>query len=318
MRETKNIEKWLETGQIPVSEKNLPTEIAEPWFQVSEKQLQLEGLCFDREGNLFFVEVFGGTVFKLELPDKKLIKIAELPGENPAAIKIHQDSRLFVACLGNFKDSGSVVALSPDGKEQEIIIKKEQHFVIDDLVFDKKGGFYFTDFKGYSCEPTGGVYYVSPDYQQITKVMGNLAVPNGVALTPEQNALWVTEMSNNRLHYWTLEEDGVTIPAFGSSVPYHFTGLEGPDSCCIDDDGNLYVAMYMQGRVLVFNSSGYPVHQILLPERLNYHMLRSTHPMLIPGTSELLICSNDGEGGGGSWIYKAQALGKAYKSYQFL
>jgi sugar lactone lactonase YvrE len=34
----------------------------------------------------------------------------------------------------------------------------------------------------------------------------------------------------------------VTIAPFGASIPYYFTGHEGPDSCCIDSDDNLYVA----------------------------------------------------------------------------
>jgi lactonase len=32
-----------------------------------------------------------------------------------------------------------------------------------------------------------------------------------------------------------------------------------------DADGNLYVAIYGQGRVLVFNKNGLPIGQILLP-----------------------------------------------------
>jgi lactonase len=34
-----------------------------------------------------------------------------------------------------------------------------------------------------------------------------------------------------------------------------------------DSDGNLYVAMYGQGRVLVFNKNGIPMGQVLLPGR---------------------------------------------------
>lgn len=309
-------EEWLKEKVVPVSERGIPMQIAEPWFQVSPQHLQLEGLCFDRQGNLYFVEVFGGKIFRLELPEKRLVEICQLEGENPAALKIHKDGRLFIACLGDFDHTGSVIAMNPDGSNQEVIISKAQGYVVDDLVFDKSGGFYFTDFKGYSCDPAGGVYYVSPD-GQITQVMGNLAVPNGVALNPAQDGLWVTEMSNNRLHYWSLEEDGVTIPAFGSSVPYHFSGLEGPDSCCIDNAGNLYVAMYMQGRVLVFNPHGYPIQQVMIPGRNEGRMLRSTHPMLVPGTEELIICANDGAGDGGSWLYKAKGMGEAYRGFQF-
>src|SRR5271166_7208792 len=59
---------------IPPSEKGLQTITAEPWFKVSDKGIQLEGPSFDRDGNLLFVEVFGGRVFRLT-PDMKLTTI---------------------------------------------------------------------------------------------------------------------------------------------------------------------------------------------------------------------------------------------------
>ena len=61
-------------------------------------------------------------------------------------------------------------------------------------------------------------------------------------------------------------------------------------------------AMYGQGRVLVL-IKGYPIGQILIPGRDEGHMLRSTHPQFIPGTNQLIICSNDIEMGGGSMLY---------------
>ena len=42
-----------------VSENELQTVTAEPWLKISDEGLQLEGLIFDREHNLFLFEVFG-------------------------------------------------------------------------------------------------------------------------------------------------------------------------------------------------------------------------------------------------------------------
>ena len=147
----------------------------------------------------------------------------------------------------------------------------------------------------------------------------NISVANGVALSTDERVLWVTETTTNRLHRIELEEDGVTIAPFGATIPYYFTGHEGPDSCCIDSDDNLYVAMYGQGRVLVFNKKGYPIGQILMPGRDEGKMLRSTHPQFIPGTNQLLICTNDIENNseGGSMIYTVNGFAKGHQSYQF-
>lgn len=307
-----NSKRWI----VPPAETNIFTVEAEPWIQISEEGLQLEGLCFDRTGNLYFVEVFGGSVMKLDVKSMKIKTIAAFPKMNPAAVKIHKDGRLFIACLGDFR-RGGVLACDPENSDKHRwIIAPDRGYVVDDLVFDSDGGFYFTDFKGKSTEPDGGIYYCDPN-GNITKILGNMAVPNGIALTPQENALWVTEMSNNRLHYIELEKDRITIPAFGTSVPYHFSGFSGPDSCCIDACGNLYVAMYQQGRFLIFNPSGIPFKQIVLPGWKEGHMLRSTHPMIMPETDEVILCSNDGDGGRGSWLYRAKAEAGTHRYFQF-
>jgi hypothetical protein len=86
---------------IPRNERELPTVVAEPYYKVSDQGLQLEGASFDRQGNLFFVDVFGGTIFRLT-SDKQL---STLPAPNklgPAGMAIHKNGRLYVAGLGNF------------------------------------------------------------------------------------------------------------------------------------------------------------------------------------------------------------------------
>ncbi len=298
-------------------ETGLQTVVAEPWLKVSDEGLQLEGLCFDREGNLFFVDVFGSNVYRARFPEREIKVIYSSADLKPAAVKIHKDGRLFVCSLGDFKSTGCILSMNPDGTDVKTIVTPNAGYCIDDMVFDHKGGFYFTDFKGYSTNPLGGVYYVPSDFSTIHPVIQNIAVANGVALSTDEKILWVTETNANRLHRIELLEDGIEIAPFGASVPYYFTGHLGPDSCCIDSGDNLYVAMYEQGRVLVFNNTGYPIGQVLIPGRDEGHMLRSTHPAFIPDTDQLTICSNDGSNGGGAWIYIARGFTKGHRSYQF-
>ena len=55
-----------------------------------------------------------------------------------------------------------------------------------------------------------------------------------------------------------------------------------------------------------------------MPGRDEGKMLRSTHPQFIPGTNQLLICTNDIENSeGGSMIYTVEAFAKGHESYQF-
>lgn len=136
---------------------------------------------------------------------------------------------------------------------------------------------------------------------------------NGVALGPDGKELWATEFSKNLLHRVELA-DATTATPFGTAVAYHFTS-PAPDSMRAGADGNLYVAIYGQSRVLAFNGNGIPTGQVLLPGREEGHNLRSTSMAIRPGTDDLYIVTSDGDGGQGATIFRARAFAKALPLY---
>ena len=289
---------------IPASEQGLPTVTAEPYFQVSPGLVALEGPAYDRQGNLLFVDIYGGRILKLS-PDLTMTTLYTDTLLRPAGIAVHKDGRIFVAAVGDFK-GGSVIALDADGSNPQVILPTSAGYVPDDMVFDQHGGFYFTDFKGSSTEATGGVYYVAPDFKTITPIIPHMSAANGVAISPDGKVLWATEFGVSRLHRVDME-DAVTVARFGTSIPYHFVG-RAPDSMRTDADGNVYVAMYQQGRILAFSSTGIPIGQILLPGREDNHFLKSTSLAFVPGTRDVVIVARDELGDRGSMIFKAQGL----------
>ncbi|MFS2156690.1 SMP-30/gluconolactonase/LRE family protein [Pseudomonas sp. Pseusp122] len=297
---------------IAGAERDLPTITARRWIKVSDGALQLEGPSFDRDGNLLLVEVFGGQVLKVD-PQGRLSTLVPKNALGSAGLAIHKDGRLFVAGLGNFKDTGNLTAYKADGSGKQVIIPANSNYLVDDLVFDSNGGFYFTDFKGTSTQPSGGVYYVPADGKRVVPILPNLAIANGIALSPDGKTLWVTEFATGLLHRIELK-DATTIAPFGEAVVYRFNG-PSPDSMRVDQDGNLYVAMYSQGRVLVLNPNGLPIGQILIPGRENGHYLRSTSLAFKPETNEVYLVASDGDLGEGSAIFKAQGFAQALKLY---
>jgi lactonase len=257
---------------IPPAERSLQTVTAEPWFKVSDEALPLEGPSFERDGNLVFAEAGGGRIFRLT-PDKRLTTVVPTNTLGLAGLAIHRDGRIFAAGIGDMR-RGSIVSVRPDGSDLRTVIPAEAGYVVNDLVLDARGGFYFTDFRGTSADPTGGVYYVAPDLKTVTPVLPHLAMANGIALSPDGKTLWATEFGRNLLHRVDLADATRPTP-LGPTIPYHFTG-PAPDSMRIDADGNLYVALYGQGRVLAFNRNGIPIGQVLLPGRDDGHNLNST------------------------------------------
>ncbi|ODS80878.1 MAG: lactonase, partial [Cytophagaceae bacterium SCN 52-12] len=187
------------TVPVPPSERMLQSVVATRYHKVTDNGHSLEGAVFDREGNLLFCDVTGRRVLRLT-PDKELSTIVTFDKLHPGGLAFHKDGRLFVAAIDLADHSGTIVAVNPDGSGMQNIIAPEAGYLPNDLVFDRQGGFYFTDFKGTATEPRGGVYYVSPDFATVTPVLPNLALANGVALSPDGKDLWVTEFGRNLLH----------------------------------------------------------------------------------------------------------------------
>lgn len=312
----------LSPAQIPVAEKALQTVTAEPWFEFpqgsmsSDKSLPvdggvlkvvLEGSSFDSKGNLWFVDVVSGHVFTLS-SDKKLTRSAAPPVAGAAGLGLQDGGNILIAGVGDGRTGGSIVSVTQDGKPGAMIVPPGRGQIPDDLVFDSYGGFYFSDFRGSVSDPVGGIYYVAPDMKTITAVMRNLALPNGVALSPNGKALWFGEAGRNLLH--RVQLSGPAQPAvFGATTPYYF-GNGRPDSMRVDSDGNLYVAIMPQGRILIFNHHGFPIGQILIPGREKGLSLYTTAMAIEPGTNNIYILSSGGKDGGAT-IFRSRSFAKA-------
>ena len=93
-------------------------------------------------------------------------------------------------------------------------------------------------------------------------------------------------------------------------VTYQFTG-PAPDGARVDSEGNVYVAISGQGRVMVFNRNGLPIGQIVLPDRDKGRNLKSTSLAIRPGHRELFIVANSGTEPGGAMIFRSGAFAPA-------
>src|SRR5690606_290903 len=80
----------------------------------------------------------------------------------------------------------------------------------NDIVFDDKGGFWFTDF-GKTFEDRilrGAVYYATRDGRSIRRAAHPVLTPNGVGLSPDGATLYVTETETSRLWSYPITGPG--------------------------------------------------------------------------------------------------------------
>ena len=111
--------------------------------------------------------------------------------------------------------------MKPDGTGLQTIVPVAAGYMPNDLVFDMRGGVYFSDFRG-SRPNRRGVYYLSPDFKTITAVLPHLAMANGIALSPNGTELWITEFARNLLHRIELAGQQRYSSRHCDSVSFHW------------------------------------------------------------------------------------------------
>ncbi len=289
---------------IPPAECALTTIVADRPIRVPGATLDLEGPVFLPNGDLLFSDVQGKRVMRLDGRDR-LTTVVTLASLMPGGMAFSPDGRVFIAAASS-TGGGAIIAMRTDGSEQQTIVPEAGGFAPNDIAFDTKGGFYFTDARGTVGEPAGGVWYVAPGGTSPVPVVRNLAVANGLALSPDGKRLWVGEFAMGRLYRIDLR-DAVTPAPFGATAAYHFVG-PAPDSMRVDGTGRVYVALYGQGRVLVFSPIGLPIGQILLPGRDDGRNLNTTSMALRSGTRDLVVVASDGKPGGHATIFHARSF----------
>jgi gluconolactonase len=212
-----------------------------------------EGPTFDRDGNLFVVNVDTGDISKI-LPDGRVKTFANTGGA-PNGAKFHVNGDLFIA-----DRSKGIIAIAPTG-EMRVIVDHYQGRKLNgpnDLIFDSNGNLYFTDPHGSSAEnPVGCVYCVSSG-GEMTCLASGLAFPNGLALSRDGKYLFVADTRKNRILRYVL------TPPVRSYLFSQLSGGWGPDGIAFDIAENLYVAQYGGGVVMILNPKGELVERITL------------------------------------------------------
>lgn len=195
----------------------------------------LEGPSFDRQGRLYVVDIPFGRIFRIS-PAGDWTQIAEYDGW-PNGLKIHQDGRIFIADYKN-----GLMLLDPERGTVETVLgsaHSEGFKGLNDLVFGHDGTLYFTD-QGQTGmhDPTGRVYRLLPS-GRLECLVATCPSPNGLALSPEEDVLYVAMTRANQIWRVPLHENG-WISKVGVFANLH-GGPSGPDGLAVDAEGGLFI-----------------------------------------------------------------------------
>jgi len=209
-----------------------------------------EGPAFDGAGNLFVVCMGNGDILKIS-PDGRTEVFANTGG-HPNGLAFGPGGLLYIAEAG----LRAILVAGADGALRTLATAGEgQPFAgPNDLCFDARGNFYFTDPVGSRADnPVGKVFYCTPAGEARVVAEG-LAFPNGLALTDDGKRLYVVnELAHEMLRY-AVRDDGALGPA-QHFCPIRQGGIGG-DGMALDIEGNLYVTNYGLGTVDVISPEG--------------------------------------------------------------
>jgi gluconolactonase len=215
----------------------------------------LEGPSFDREGNLWCVDIPFGRIFRID-PKGEWELIVQYDGW-PNGLKIHKGGWVFIA---DYKRG--LMLLDPKSGKIETYLAtafSEGFKGLNDLHFADNGDLYFTD-QGQTgiADPSGRVYRLRAN-GELQRLVDNAPSPNGITLNKTNTHVYLAVTRSQQI--WrlplmaggTLSKTGVAIQLSG--------GHAGPDGIEADEEDGLAVCHLGVG-IWRFDSNCLPTHLV--------------------------------------------------------
>ncbi len=250
-----------------------------------------EGPIWMPDGSVILVEIERGTLTRVR-PDGRQEIVAKTGG-GPNGAAIGPDGKCYVCNNGGFKwhEEGGLLrpVLQADdysgGRIERVDLQTGAIETLytdvgdiklrgpNDIVFDKHGGFWFTDLGKVRQrdQDRGGIFYARADGSLLKEVIHPMIHPNGIGLSPAGDRLYVAESPTGRL--WAFE---ITGPGEIKRQPWPspnggtlVAGLPDYqlfDSLAVEADGNVCVATLFKGCISVISADGDLVEQVSMPD----------------------------------------------------
>ena len=132
----------------------------------------------------------------------------------------------------------------------------------NDIVFDRTGGFWFTDLgKSFARQRDhSSLYYARPDGSHLHRAVHHAVSLNGVGLSPDEKVVYCNDTLTQKLWAFAIDEPGkLAAPfAFGQRgrVVCTLPGHQLLDSLAVEANGNVCSATLLNGGIAIFAPDG--------------------------------------------------------------
>ena len=198
----------------------------------------------DSEGNLFAVST-NGDIY--QMTSEGAMEVAFSTGGQPTGLVFDMQGSSFIADMAHQAILSQTVTdmrieITPVIKDFDGNSLKGPNSMV---LSEKNNSLFFTD-SGPLGEsnlenPTGSIYAIDLGVSMLKPIVyGKLAHPCGLALSPNENVLYVAETLMNRVLRVVIHSSGV----YHTSVFHQFSGRLGPTALAVSPSGQLYVARF--------------------------------------------------------------------------
>lgn len=250
-----------------------------------------EGPVAMPDGSIVLTEIAAGRVTRV-WPDGRIEPLAETGG-GPNGLALGPDGMLYCCNNGGFNwveahgllvphgaatdwKGGAIQRIDPRTGKVETLYTHAGEVQLrgpNDIVFDRHGGFWFTD-HGKNFERSRdivGVFYARADGTEITEVVFPMENPNGIGLSPDHDRLYVAETYTAKLWWFDVEgpgqlRRGESLTGTGAHFLYGAGGYSWFDSLAVDSDGNVCVATIGNAGISVVSPAGELIDFVPTPD----------------------------------------------------
>ncbi|MBX3732379.1 MAG: SMP-30/gluconolactonase/LRE family protein [Verrucomicrobiae bacterium] len=252
------------------------------WELVADGFGFTDAACSDAEGNFYFSDLGNNILYRLGVGESRPVAWLE-GGPKVSGHQFGPDGRLYAATQGDAREK-RIVAMDPGTGGVEVIATDVQP---NDLVVSRAGFIYFTD------TGAGQVVRVPITARSLSRpapVAGGINKPNGIALSPDQRTLYVSEYGGTNAWTFLVDASGNLTGGERSLELRSPVGRSdsGGDGMTVDAAGRPWITSH--AGIQVFDTQG----------RLGGVVSRPQDKATVscafagPGRAYLYVCSSDG------------------------
>jgi gluconolactonase len=269
----------------------------------AEYEVMATGLGFPEgpvalpDGSVLVVEIAHGCLTRIDATGRKTVVAKTGGGPNGAALG--PDGAVYVCNNGGFAWAHELGILRPanqaadyaGGSIQRVELETGKVSTLytecngrrlcgpNDLVFDREGGFYFTDTGKRRPHEVdrGAVYYARADGSHIATVVDPIPFPNGIGLSPDESLLYVAESETGRLWSFDITQPGklALLPQpspHGGRYVHGTADYQRYDSLKVEQNGRICIATLVKGGITSVEPDGGQAEFVSFPDRMTTNL----------------------------------------------